>query len=231
MLTRLERMLHADGALSVTFVNTASAKRRALESFADLVAWGVETGALSAAEGSRLEAAAAEHPGAAAAVLRRARALLRRLERIFLALAAGRPVAVADFDPFNAELRRAMAARQLVADGGGYRWAWGEIDGQDLDRVLWPVLLSAAELLASRDRERVRRCPEEGCGLWFLAHGSGKPRKWCSVTCRNRAASRRHYRNKIRPKRAKATRVKKGKQEARLAGHGESQGASGSEGS
>ncbi len=222
-MTRFEKLLRADGALGLSFLNTASAKRESLETYADLVAWDVAAGTLSAVEGSRLAAVAAEHPGAAAGIARKARALCRRVERIFLAVATGRPVAAADFEPFNADLRRAMGARQLIPTATGYRWSWGDIDGEDLDRALWPVLLSIGELLASPDLERVRRCPDEDCGVWFIARGSGKPRKWCSVACRNRAASRRHYRDKIRPKRAAETRVKKGSESATLTGYGESQ--------
>ena len=38
-LTLLEKMLRSDGALCATFVNTASGKRKALESYEDLLAW------------------------------------------------------------------------------------------------------------------------------------------------------------------------------------------------
>ena len=85
-LTRWEKMRRSDGALCVTFVNTANAKRPGFETFADLVGWGVAIGALSAADRLRLEAAAARHPAAAAAVVRKAAALRRRLERVFVAL-------------------------------------------------------------------------------------------------------------------------------------------------
>ncbi len=217
-LTRLQKMRRSDGALCVTFVNTASAKRRALETYGDLVAWGVETGALSAPDGSRLLDAAAEHPGAAGGVVRRARTLIRRLERIFVALAAGRRPAAADFEALNAELRRVMSARQLVATHGGYQWSWGELDGEDLDRMLWPVVLSAGNLLVTGDRERVRQCGE-GCGLWFIARGAGRPRKWCGVTCRNRASSKTHYHRKIKPKRAGRKRTKDTANKTRLVGY------------
>ncbi|MEE8523251.1 MAG: CGNR zinc finger domain-containing protein [Thermoanaerobaculia bacterium] len=95
-----------------------------------------------------------------------------------------------------------MASRHLVATSGGYRWTWGDAGGEDLDRMLWPVLLSAADLLTSRYRERVGQCAGEGCGLIFVTRNSGRPRKWCGVVCRNRNASRKHYRLRVKPKRA-----------------------------
>ena len=218
-LTRFQKMLRSDGALCVTFVNTASPRRPGLESYADLIAWGVETGALSATDRSRLEAAAAEHPGAAAAVVRRVPTQRGRLERIFLALAAGRRPDAADFNPLNAEIRRVMSARELAPTHSGYRWSWGEIDGVDLDRMLWPVLHSAGNFLASEDRQRVRQCGE-GCGLWFIARGAGRPRKWCSVACRNRASTKKHYHRKVKPKREAKKRAEETEAKARIAGFG-----------
>ncbi len=213
----VKAQLRSDGALCVTFVNTGSEKRQALETYADLLAWGVEAGALGAAEVPRLERRAAERPGIAAGVVRRARTLRRRLERILLALAEGARPAGDDLEALNAELSAAMPARKLVAVTSGYRWAWGEGAGDDDGRMLWPVLLSAADLLASADHRRVRRCPHDDCGLLFVARGSGRPRKWCGRACRDRASSRAHYHAKIKPRRRKQKRELRGRQRARLA--------------
>ena len=67
--------------------------------------------------------------------------------------------------------------------------------------MLWPVLLSTAELLASADRSRVRQCAGQGCGLFFIARGVGSRRKWCGPACGNRARSADHYRKKVKPRR------------------------------
>lgn len=175
VLTRLEKVLRSDGALCMTFVNTERAERRSVASYEDLLAWGVEVGALALADSERLAAAAAEHPGQAGSVARRAKTLRDRLERILLALANRERPAASDFDPFNDELNRALSARRLAAVDGGYRWVWGETGGEDFDRMLWPVLLLAGELLASPEREQVRQCPDEECGLWFVARSGGAP--------------------------------------------------------
>ncbi len=194
------QMLRLDGALCVTFVNTAW--RKALETYDDLVAWGVETGTLSSADAPRLSRAAAERPGVAAGVTRRASTLRARLERMLLARADGRKAAAADFKAFNAELRATLAGRHMVQTTTGYRWAWAVDPGaEELDRMLWPVLYSTAELLASEDRFRVRRCPGKDCGLLFVARGSGSHRKWCSPACSERARSVKHYHKKVKPKR------------------------------
>ncbi len=214
-LNRVEKLLRSDGALSVTFVNTA--QRKPLASYEDLLAWSVEFGALSPESARRLDALAAEHPGAAAGAFRKGRTLRDRLERIFGALAVAADPAGDDFKPFNAELRRVMGAREL--DPSGRRWCWGETEDEDLDRMLWPVLYSAAYLLTSKYRGRVRQCALEGCELFFVVRNAGRPRKWCSIACGNRHTSRTHYRRSIRPRREGIQKEKRGRQRARLAGY------------
>lgn len=215
-LTRIDRLLRSDGALCVTFVNTP--RRQPIGSYDGLLAWSLEVGALAPESARRLAAAAAESPGAAVGVFRRSRTLLGRLERILLALAAGRDPAATDFEPFNAELRRAMGAREL--EPAGRRWCWGESE-EDLDRMLWPVLLSAARVLTSKDRGRVRRCAQEGCDLFFIARGSGRPRRWCGPACRTRHSSRKHYHQTIKPRRKQIMKALEEKNRARLAGYGD----------
>ena len=202
-LTRSEKMLRSDGALCVTFVNTGSAKRKSLATYDDLLAWGVETRVLADSNSRRLASAAAEHPGKAVDVVRRAGTLCDRLRRIFFTLAAGEKPADDDFGPFNVELRRVMAFRELVVTSGGYRWSWGDAEIDDLDRMLWPVLLSAADLLTSRDRVKVRQCEQDDCDLFFVARGGGRPRKFCSGSCGSRSSSKRYYHRELKPRRAR----------------------------
>lgn len=217
-LTRIDKLLRSDGALCVTFVNTA--RRRPIGSYEDLLAWGVEFRALSDESFRRLRDAAAEHPGPAAGAFRKGRALRDRLERMLLALADGGEPEREDFKTFNAELRKAMGARELGP--GGQRWSWGEVDGEDFDRMLWPVLYSAARVLTSKVRRRVRRCAREDCGLLFVARSSGRPRKWCGPACLNRSTTRRHYHKTVKPRREQIMRELEGRQRARLAGYDES---------
>lgn len=192
--------LQADGALCVTFVNTAW--RQQLETYDDLVAWGVEVGTLSSSDAPRLGQAAAERPGVAAGVVRRAKTLRARLERILLALVKGEKAAAADFNAFNSELRTVLSKHNLVQTTNGYRWAWAVEHGEeDLARMLWPVIHSAAHLLTSAARSRVSRCPGQDCDLFFIARDSGSPQKWCSSTCGARSRSVKHYHRRVKPQR------------------------------
>lgn len=61
--------------------------------------------------------------------------------------------------------------------------------------LLAPVAAAAAELLATGDRSRLRRCPAEGCGRWFHDVSRNGRRRWCSMArCGNRAKVAAHYR-------------------------------------
>ncbi len=209
----------------MTFVNAGprqagSAQRNPFASYADLLAWGIATGTLSRADATRLEAVAAERPGLASGVVRRARTLAGRLRRILLACAAGAIPDAADLEALNADLRAALAARQLIGVRGGCRWSWDAAGGDDLDRVLWPVLESASELLTAETVGKVRECAAEGCDLLFVARGGGKPRKWCSPACRNRETSSRHYQRRLKPARRERERQRRVEDAARRAGPG-----------
>jgi len=61
--------------------------------------------------------------------------------------------------------------------------------------MLWPILRSGADLLASEDRERVGQCADDrGCGWLFFDASRNRSRRWCNMEdCGNRAKAKRHY--------------------------------------
>lgn len=193
-------LVRRDGALCCTLVNTATDRRKSLATYADLLVWGEQSGSLSAAAARRLADAAAERVADAEAAVVRAEERRALVERLLLALAENRHPAVADLEALNAALVPALSARRLVRTAGGYEWAWD--DREDLDRVLWPALLSVADVLASVDLRRVRQCGAAGCRVLFVDRTSGSPRKWCSrETCGHRARALEYYHAKVRPRR------------------------------
>ncbi len=139
-----------DGGLCAAFVNSASRKRRGFATYSEVLAWALRCGAVDASHAERLERAAAEHPRAAAAVAVRVLEARALLARIFSARAERRAPAAADLEAFNAELSRALPARRLIPGSRQLEWSWGDRGGDDVDRVLWPVLWSAAEVLTSK---------------------------------------------------------------------------------
>jgi predicted RNA-binding Zn ribbon-like protein len=86
----------------------------------------------------------------------------------------------------------AASHRVLAPEQAGYAFAWPERSG--LERLLWPVALSAAELLVSDDLDRVKECATENCNWLFVDMSRNRSRRWCDMKeCGNRAKSRRHY--------------------------------------
>ena len=68
-------------------------------------------------------------------------------------------------------------------------------DEDALECMLCPVVRDAADLLTSRELERVGRCADERCGWLFVDTSRNRSRRWCSMeSCGNRAKARRHYR-------------------------------------
>ncbi len=196
---RQPELVGQDGGLCVTFVNTANEKRRRLETFGDLLEWGRANGVLADADARRLSRAAARRPADAEAVTVAAEELRASIERILLALVDRVKPADADLDALNATLST-LPHPCLEPDADGWRWEWGDRGGDDLDRVLWPVACSAADVLASESRHKVRRCAGDDCDLLFVDHTPGTPRKWCTMeSCGSRVKSRKHYYRKVKP--------------------------------
>ncbi len=155
-------LVRRDGALCVTFINTASARRQEIENYDDLLAWGLEHGALNDDDVPLLMRATVERRDAVADVVRRAQTLRASVERLLLDLADGRVEEGEAIDALNAELSAQHASRTLVRHGIGVRWGWIEPGAEG--RMLWPVVVS-------RGTRRV--------GL----PGPGSPRRWLWRSC------------------------------------------------
>jgi predicted RNA-binding Zn ribbon-like protein len=84
----------------------------------------------------------------------------------------------------------------VAQNGRGFSLAWDDSD--DLRRMLWPVALSAADLLAGEQGTPVKLCgmwETTGCSWLFVDESRNGSRRWCSMKdCGNRAKARRHYR-------------------------------------
>ena len=190
------------GWLCLDFANTADwhASDQPVEyltSYAELVAWSRHAGILAEEQGERLLKAAARCPADAAAVLQKALSLREAIYRIFSAISSGSRPPAADLAAFNAELGRSLACSRIALTAEGFAWDWN--GGEDtLDRMLWPVVRDAAELLTSEELDRVGQCADDRCGWLFLDSSRNRSRRWCSMEdCGNRAKARRHYRRTV----------------------------------
>lgn len=197
------RLTLRGGALCLDFVNTVDPRTGVndvdyLGSYDALVAWGEHAGAVTEEAGRRLRRRARGDAQAAAAVLSAGLEFREALYRTFAQLAEERHPAAADLACVSRAVSAALARVQLVPDEDGhgalrYRLDWHPAD-DELDRVLWPVARSAADLLASPELSRVRVCAGDDCGWAFLDVSKNRSRRWCTMdVCGNRAKARRHY--------------------------------------
>ena len=185
--------------LCLNFANTMDPRqgdhpREFLTGYPDLVTWSVRAGAVDRPTAAELAAAAERDPDAAETAYAEAIRLREALYEVFSAVAAGTAVPAVALATVNAAAAAAFAHARVEPDGTGYRWGWRS-DPAALDRMLWPVLRSAVDLLTSAELARVKECPGLGdCGWLFLDTSKNGSRRWCSMEgCGNRAKGRRHY--------------------------------------
>ncbi len=167
-----------------------------LTSYRDLVGWSWAAGVLEQGVTEILLEQAAKQPEEGERTLARAIEVREAIYEIFSALAAGQDPPEEAIETFNRAFAKAMAHARVEPQGDGYGWGWSG-EGQ-LDQMLWPVLLGAAELLTSGDLDRVGECADDrGCGYLFFDSSRNRSRRWCNMeSCGNRAKAQRHYSRK-----------------------------------
>jgi len=190
----------ATGWLGLDFVNTAEwhasdQPHELLNSYADLIAWAKKIGLLTEQESERLLQKATNHSNEAAAILEQAIDLREAIYRIFSATDAGHSPDENDLAILNSALQETLPHLQIVESEDSFAWAWRG-DKEALDKMLWPIARSAADLLTSESLARIKVCEDDrGCGYVFLDLSKNQSRRWCDMRgCGNRAKVRRHRR-------------------------------------
>lgn len=184
--------------IALDFINTVHSRvdpepHEYLRTYADLVTWAHDGGIVS---GDWKPPHAGHNDSQhASRVLRRAIELREVLYRLFSAVIHGTEPVAHDVNALNDWVREAHTHRRLGRTATGYEWRWDAIPDA-LERPLWPIVLSAASLLASAKHDRIRECPSpDGCGWLFLDISKNGRRRWCNMrTCGNVSKARRHYR-------------------------------------
>lgn len=181
--------------LANTLDNRPTAQpRELLQSIQDLVSWGVQAGAISSRIGLKLRREASRDPLGARRALLRAREIRENIFLVFAAVTERRAPPRNALERLDAAISKAISTRRLTPEGGRLVWEWPDAGPLPLDRVLWPALISAGELLTSGDADRVRKCEGERCAWLFLDRSKNRSRRWCDMTvCGNRVKARRHY--------------------------------------
>ena len=195
------------GVLCLDFVNTLAWRLtdspvEYLGSYEDLLAWGRQADLLTPDETEVLSGLAAMDPEEARVMLSRAVALREAIHRTLSAAIAGEPQDEGALSALNRELSGALSRLRVArAAGETYGWAWDRSGydggGPPLDRPLWPVARSVAELLTSPKLGGVKVCAGEGCGWMFLDESRNASRRWCdSRDCGNRERVRKYLSRK-----------------------------------
>jgi predicted RNA-binding Zn ribbon-like protein len=164
-----------------------------------LLEWSRRRGSLDSAQVRRLSGEAERRPADLEEVAVRALQLARATCRILSGVACGRPPSAEDLAVLNWELSLALPRLRVEPGSRGFGWRW-DADDSPLDRVLWPVARSAAELLVSEDLDRVKVCASDTCTWLFLDTTRNRQRRWCDMkVCGNREKARRHRASKGPP--------------------------------
>ena len=183
------------GDPSLDLVNTVDWTRDGpvqdrLPDYPALLDWALAAGVLAPAAAGRLRRAAAARPGDA----RAAHAKALRVRGLLRDLLGGGPAAGTALRALNPLLGEALGRLELAPAGARrrrLRWDWRGVDTR-LDAVLWPVLRSAAELLASEEADRIRTCGGVDCGWMYVDRSRNGLRRWCQMqTCGTREKTRR----------------------------------------
>jgi predicted RNA-binding Zn ribbon-like protein len=181
------------GAPALDFANTVGGSRERpthdhITRYADLVEFAEQRGDIGEGQAKNLLDLAKAQPAAALAVLERA---LRLRDAIWSSFPAERNPKPKDVATISAESARSAGHMRLVP--GAHSYVWSFSDDIDLERVIWPIARSAADLLTSKtQRSLVRECESDTCSWLFIDKTRNHSRRWCDMgDCGNRAKARR----------------------------------------
>lgn len=186
------------GRLCLDFLNTLSDRAgevptERLTAYGELVRWAANAGAVDDGTAAALVRKSRENPEVAERTLQRARRVREAMYGIFKFVRIGATPPSEDMELFNRELGAALSnVRVDIAHPVSFEASWSP--EPSLDRPLWPVLRSAADLLVAGDLSRVKSCASRSCEWVFLDESRNRSRQWCQMeVCGNRAKARRHY--------------------------------------
>ena len=194
------------GHLALDFVNTETAASGAggdeLGSYGAAIDWLGRAGALSGAERDAM--GAFDGSGAAREALAELCGLRGVLRGLLDALRTGGAIPREYVDRINERLGACRSARTLVLENGRYRLRERYRFERPRD-LLAPIVNAAAELVATVDLTRVKRCGSACCDMYFLDTSRNRSRTWCDMAgCGNRAKAAAYYRRSRAGKRAPA---------------------------
>lgn len=162
------------GHVALDFVNTAEERGHpqaddALRTPADLRRWGERYGLITARAGDEK---------ADQAEFGRAIEARELLYAVFLARRDGEPVTAEQLARLSELGAAAYRAGQLQRDDGRISWSW---DPASLDSIRHVAVTEAIDLLRTEPSARLKQCPGDHCGWFFLDTTKRGNRRWCSM--------------------------------------------------
>lgn len=120
-------------------------------------------------------------------------AFREHLLTLFLAELDGASAPSSAVDAINRYLPYSVPVQVLCAEDDDYQLV-NDQEKVTVDQLLGAIARAAAELLASTQRQRLKRCANHACVLLFVDTSKSGRRRWCSMeTCGNRAKVKKHY--------------------------------------
>jgi predicted RNA-binding Zn ribbon-like protein len=90
----------------------------------------------------------------------------------------------------------AVTRGRLQASDTGLRWTWPTLSQVDLEAPLWPIAVSAVDLLDKTPLDLLGRC--HYCRWLFLDTSRNRTRRWCSMNACGGTDKMRRHRARLR---------------------------------
>ncbi len=175
------------GRLAVDFANTllASDVPHAL-TWPRLIQFLESAKIVSHERAARLLALAETDPPSVDVLVRKAETLRLAIREVFDALIHNRTVPSSRVEIINAVLRITEGHDELILENGSMRLAFVARENGS-EWLLAAIARSAAEIACDGASERLRKCANHSCGLFFYDSSRTHRRRWCSMAlCGNR---------------------------------------------
>lgn len=194
MAKRADPFDWSGGDPALDFVNTlderpSSAPIENLATYGDLVRFAELAGLIEPSTSDRLRSLKGPD---CSRIARRARQLREHLHALLAAARLGQAVPKASLDAIASDVRRAHAARVLVATAtsSAVRHSWLSPTSPEIP--LHACALAVETLLVTADHSRIRKCGASDCDVYFIDTSKAHRRQWCSMqNCGNREKQRR----------------------------------------
>ena len=180
--------------LSLDLVNTvgyiaSENPTEKLNSFSDLIEWSKQGKLIANDEAKRLSAETEKNVLEAQKVFRRVLRLRKSLYDICKSIINKEEISGKDLTVLNNELSRAMSKAEIFSQESELIWDWKK---NNLERILFLLTRTAAQLLTSSDLEKVKCCSGASCGWLFYDTSKNNRRQWCDMRdCGNLAKAKR----------------------------------------